>query len=78
MLTCSIVMAPTELLAKIAPVRHKPDGTYLLTLAMLPDALADLKLSKLPGLVDDIRAQLAATGINDFAPFGPLHPNRPT
>lgn len=75
-LTCSIGMAPTELLAKIAAERHKPNGTLLLDLAMLPDVLADLKLTKLPGVGDGMIARLAAAGVTDFAGLWRLAPKQ--
>ncbi|MEL7516684.1 MAG: hypothetical protein AAGK03_18920 [Pseudomonadota bacterium] len=73
-LTCSIGMASTELLAKIAVERHKPDGTLVLDVAMLPAALADLKLEKLPGVGDGMRARLTAAGITDFPALWALAP----
>ena len=52
LLICSIGMAPTELLAKIAAQRHKLNGTLVLDPKMLVDALVYLKLSELSGLGD--------------------------
>ena len=75
-LTCSIGMAPTELLAKIAAERHKPNGTLLLDLDMLPDALAELKLTKLPGVGDGMIARLAAAGVTDFVGLWHLAPKQ--
>jgi DNA polymerase-4 len=49
-LTCSIGMAPTELLAKIAAEMHKPNGFRLIRAEDLPGALADIELSDLPGI----------------------------
>ena len=51
-LICSIGIALTELLAKIAAQRHKLNGTLVLDPKMLLDALAYLKLSELSGLGD--------------------------
>ncbi|MEJ8563375.1 type VI secretion protein ImpB [Yoonia sp. GPGPB17] len=75
-LTCSIGMAPTELLAKIAAERQKPDGTLVLDVAMLPAALADLKLEKLPGVGDGMRTRLAAVGVTDFSALWALAPKQ--
>ena len=75
-LTCSIGMAPTELLAKIAAERHKPNGTLVLDPAMLPDALADLKLTKLPGVGAGMVKRLAAAGIHDFPALWALAPKQ--
>ena len=75
-LTCSIGMAPTELLAKIAAERHKPNGTLVLDPAMLPAKLADLKLGKLPGLGEGMITRLAAAGVHDFNGLWALAPKQ--
>jgi DNA polymerase-4 len=75
-LTCSIGMAPTELLAKIAAERHKPNGTLVLDPATLPVALADLKLNKLPGVGEGMAKRLAAAGIHDFLALWALAPKQ--
>lgn len=73
-LTCSIGMAPTELLAKLAAERHKPDGALILDRQMLPDALADLKLTKLPGIGSGMIVRLQAAGVTDFSTLWALAP----
>jgi len=75
-LTCSIGMAPTELLAKVAAERRKPNGEVLLDLTMLPNALSDLKLSKLPGIGDGMAARLKAAGVEDFTALWNLAPKQ--
>ena len=75
-LTCSIGLGPTELLAKVAAERHKPDGTVLLDPMMLPDALADLKLSKLPGIGAGMVSRLEAAGVADFNTLWNLAPKQ--
>ncbi|MEM6758514.1 MAG: type VI secretion protein ImpB [Pseudomonadota bacterium] len=75
-LTCSIGMGPTELLAKIAAERNKPDGAVLLDTAMLPDALADLEIHKLPGIGEGMIARLAAAGITRFPNLWALAPKQ--
>lgn len=75
-LTCSIGLGPTELLAKIAAERHKPNGTLLLNASMLPDALHDLKLGKLPGIGAGIVTRLEAAGVSDFAALWALAPKQ--
>lgn len=75
-LTCSIGMAPTELLAKVAAERYKPNGTLILDTAMLPHALVDLKLNKLPGIGDGMAARLEAAGVSDFPMLWALAPKQ--
>lgn len=75
-LTCSIGMAPTELLAKIAAEKSKPDGFALLQAADLPEALSDLKLRKLPGISEGIEQRLAAVDVTDFSGLWALAPKQ--
>ena len=75
-LTCSIGMAPTELLAKIAAEMHKPDGFRLLRTEDLPQALAGVDLSDLPGISKGMRARLAAAGVEDFSALWSLAPKQ--
>ena len=75
-LTCSIGLGPTELLAKVAAERHKPNGMLLLDPSMLPSALNDLKLAKLPGIGAGMVARLEAAGIADFNALWALAPKQ--
>lgn len=75
-LTCSIGLAATELLAKLAAERLKPNGTLLLEPAMLPECLADLKLGKLPGIGEGMLARLNAAGVRDFSALWALAPKQ--
>ena len=65
-LTCSIGMAPTELLAKVGAEMNKPDGFALIRAGDLPDRLSRLDLSDLPGISKGIEGRLAAAGITDI------------
>lgn len=75
-LTCSIGMAPTELLAKIAAELNKPDGFQLLNAGDLPQALADIDLDDLPGVSKGMRARLEAARVHDFAGLWALAPKQ--
>jgi DNA polymerase-4 len=75
-LTCSIGMAPTELLAKIAAERDKPDGVRLIRAEDLPQALTDIDLDDLPGISKGMRARLEAAGVHDFAGLWALAPKQ--
>jgi DNA polymerase-4 len=64
-LRCSIGVAPSRLLAKIASDLHKPDGLTVLTPDRLPDALAHLDLEDLTGISAGIAARLRRHDITD-------------
>ena len=66
MLTCSIGIAKTEMLAKIGAEMNKPDGFTYLRMADLPESFAELKLQDLPGVSDGIEGRLNAGGIHDI------------
>ena len=75
-LTCSIGMAPTELLAKIAAEMDKPNGARLIRAADLPQALDGIDLGDLPGISKGMRARLAAAGVADVAGLWSLAPKQ--
>jgi len=62
-LTCSIGIAPTRLLAKIASELQKPDGLTVLDPAELPGRLDHLSLDDLCGIGHGMVARLRAHGI---------------
>jgi DNA polymerase-4 len=62
-LTCSIGIAPTRLLAKIASELRKPDGLTVLYPRELPDRLEHSSLSDLCGIGHGICVRLNANGI---------------
>lgn len=65
-LTCSIGLAPTRLLAKIASDLQKPDGLTVLTPDDLPEKLEHLNLTDLVGISDGMRVRLLQHGIRDI------------
>ncbi|WP_237220294.1 Y-family DNA polymerase [Salipiger sp. CCB-MM3] len=75
-LTCSIGMAPTELLAKVGAEMNKPDGFALIEAQRLPDCLSHLDLYDLPGISKGIGARLAAAGVRDIGGLWRLAPKR--
>ncbi|MFZ3583312.1 hypothetical protein ACOI1H_14225 [Loktanella sp. DJP18] len=75
-LICSIGMAPTELLAKIAAELHKPDGFSLIKAEDLPEALSGIDLGDLPGISKGMRARLEAAGVHDFNGLWSLAPKQ--
>lgn len=75
-LTCSIGMAPTELMAKIAAELHKPDGFKLIEAEDLPQALSGIDLSDLPGISKGMRARLEAAQVHDFTALWALAPKQ--
>ena len=62
-LTCSIGIAQTELLAKIGAEMNKPDGLVHLRANELPDCIAHLPLRDLPGISEGIERRLNAARI---------------
>lgn len=75
-LTCSIGMAPTELLAKIGAEMNKPDGIVVIRSTDLPERLAGLDLAALPGISRGMQARLAAAGVTDFTSLWGLAPKQ--
>lgn len=73
-LTCSIGLGPTELLAKIAAERRKPDGLVRIEIDDLPACLSDLPLTKIPGISKGMETRLAAAGVCDFRALWSLQP----
>ncbi len=65
-LRCSIGLAPTRLLAKIATELDKPDGTRVLTPADLPGALEHWPLDALTGISDGIASRLRRAGVTSI------------
>ena len=62
-LTCSVGLAPTRLLAKVACELGKPDGLCALPLESLPGKIETLELTDLPGINVGIRARLHRKGV---------------
>ena len=75
-LTCSIGMASTELLAKIAAEQNKPDGFCIIRGTDLPKALAHLPLRKLPGISDGIERRLEMAYVHTFEQLWQLGPKQ--
>ncbi|MFZ3584539.1 Y-family DNA polymerase, partial [Loktanella sp. DJP18] len=75
-LTCSIGMAPTELLAKIAAELKKPDGFVLIEADDMPARLAGIDLDDLPGISKGMHARLTAANVHDFSDLWNLAPKQ--
>jgi len=75
-LTCSIGMARTELIAKVAAELHKPDGFCLIRQAELPAALRRLPLRKIPGISDGLGRRLGAANVTSFEELWKLGPKQ--
>lgn len=73
-LHCSIGLGSSRLLAKIAGELHKPSGTDWLTPAVMPDKLAHLQLTDLPGISRRMNARLEAAGVHDIPTLYALPP----
>jgi DNA polymerase-4 len=66
-LTCSIGLAPNELLAKIGAEMNKPDGLVALHPRDLPGPLLGLALTDLPGIAGGNAERLGRAGITTVA-----------
>lgn len=64
-LTCSIGMAASELLAKVAAEMDKPDGLVVLHQSHVPQQLAALRLRDFPGISRGMERRLALAGVTD-------------
>jgi nucleotidyltransferase/DNA polymerase involved in DNA repair len=64
-LRCSVGLAPSRLLAKIAAGLEKPGGLHFLLPSLLPDRIAHLGLDDLPGISGRMKGRLEAAGIMD-------------
>jgi DNA polymerase IV len=74
--TCSVGLAPNELLAKIAAEMEKPDGLVVIRPDDLPGPLLRLSLTEVPGIAKGNAARLARAGIVDMAGFWALAPKQ--
>ncbi|NDL64911.1 DNA polymerase IV [Acerihabitans arboris] len=63
-LTASAGVAPVKFLAKIASDLNKPNGQYVITPEQVPAFLAQLPLSKIPGVGKVTAKKLAEMGLN--------------
>ncbi|UWR21266.1 type VI secretion protein ImpB [Sulfitobacter sp. S190] len=75
-LTCSIGMAPTELLAKIGAEANKPNGFALIETSNLPKSLAHIKLTDIPGISTGMESRLMAAGVTDFRSLWAIAPKQ--
>lgn len=75
-LRCSVGVAPTRLLAKLAAGLEKPGGLHWLAPEILPQRIAHLALDDLPGVSWRMRARLEAAGITDVSMLYHLDPKR--
>jgi DNA polymerase IV len=65
-LTCSIGIAPNRYLAKVASDLQKPDGLTVLAAEAVPERLASLPLTDLPGIGARMGVRLAVAGLHSF------------
>jgi DNA polymerase IV len=75
-LTCSIGLAPNELLAKIGAEMNKPDGLVTIRPDDLPGKILHLPLTDIPGIAHGNADRLARAGITDMAGLWTLAPKQ--
>lgn len=66
-LTCSVGVAPTRLLAKVACDRRKPDGLMALPAGEVLEHLGHLEVRELPGIAEAMSARLERRGVRTIA-----------
>lgn len=71
---CSIGIAPSKYLAKVATDLQKPDGLTILKTEELAEKLPLLKLRDLPGIGPNLEARLNRAGIGDMQALLKLQP----
>lgn len=75
-LRCSIGLAPSSLLAKLAAELKKPDGLTVIERGDLPHALEGLPLRAIPGVGPGVARRLERTGVRDFLGLWALAPKQ--
>lgn len=75
-LTCSIGIAPNELLAKIAAEIDKPDGLVIVRPQDIPQRFLNLSLRDLPGIAAGVEARLNRSGIFTVEQLWQLSPKQ--
>jgi DNA polymerase IV len=75
-LRCSIGIAATPLLAKIATDLEKPDGLVLLPISEMPGRLAHWKLKDIAGIGSSMERRLISAGIMTIADLWNLPPKQ--
>lgn len=75
-ITCSVGIAPSRLLAKIATDLQKPDGLVTLMPNALPGPLLNLELTDLPGISTGVEKRLWKHRITTIEQFWHLGPKR--
>ncbi|MEM7620522.1 MAG: impB/mucB/samB family protein [Pseudomonadota bacterium] len=71
---CSIGLAPNCYLAKLATDLQKPDGLVVLRLEDLPERIAHLSLTDLPGINTRLEARLLRCGVRTVLDLWNLEP----
>ncbi len=75
-LTCSIGIAATPLLAKIASDLEKPDGLVILPTERVPERLAAWRLRDIAGIGERMERRLLAAGVATIADLWALAPKQ--
>ncbi|WOC17345.1 Y-family DNA polymerase [Pseudochrobactrum sp. MP213Fo] len=75
-LTCSIGVAPNELLAKIAAEIDKPDGLVVVRPEDIPHRFLKLGLRDLPGIAAGVEARLNRSGITTVEQLWQISPKQ--
>ncbi len=76
MLRCSIGLASSGLLAKLASDLQKPDGLTAIPSGSLPEALRDLPIRAIAGIGGGVARRLEKAGVTDFLSLWALQPKQ--
>ena len=71
---CSIGVAPSKYLSKVATDMQKPDGLTILTPEIIAERLLELKLRDLPGIGHNMEQRINKAGIYDMQALLKLQP----
>lgn len=75
-MTCSIGVAPSPLLAKLASDAQKPDGLTIFEGQNLPDCIYGMELDDICGIGRNMKRRLAQNGIYSIQDYCALGPKR--
>ncbi len=74
LLTCSVGLSSSKLIAKVASDMNKPDGITIVPLARVMEFLYDLPVGKIPGIGGKSEEQLRQLGVREIGDLSRYEP----